>query len=98
MRIEQPQSAEVTGTAELLRCGGQQQQPPRLAGDEFDHPIRVTRLPGCPVQVMGLVDNHQVPLGDKRLFEPAGIPGEKIDRTQHQLLPEKWIERFALDV
>ena len=60
--IEQPQAAEVAGSAQLLRRGGQQQDPghPRREGR---HQV-VFRAGGGlgPAQVVGLVDDQQVPV------------------------------------
>ena len=67
LRVQQLQACKVALQTDLLRCGGEQQEPGVLAGQCGHEAIVFSRVVRRPVQVVGLIDHHQVPVCGQRL-------------------------------
>ena len=61
--VEQAQAAEVPGATQLLRGGREQEDAGRLGGEGGHQVVFQAGLGGAPAQVMGLVQDQQVPVG-----------------------------------
>ena len=84
--IEQLQQPVQLGGVELHGGGGEQQQVRGVVGQVGEEPVQDIRLvlvrgAGAPAGMVGLVDDHQVPLGAQQLAHPvrqvllAGVAG-----------------------
>ena len=82
--IEQAQTREMAGAAELLRGRCQQDQVRRGARELIDQCIVAAGGVGTPRQVVRFVDDSQIPAGGERLFgAPRRVAQEcKVDDDQ----------------
>ncbi len=81
-RIHQAQERVVLGGIELQRRRGEEQEAPGPRGQRLRHLVGALRA-----QVVGLVEDHQIPAGVgglRRLFLGAGEP---LQGRHHQLVP-----------
>ena len=75
--------------AELFRRCRQQQHSTSVRSQLFDRAVLIAGVFRRPLQVMGFVDDQQVPLCPQTLLKMFWIRGEKFDAAQHQLLAEE---------
>src|SRR5690606_30393516 len=76
--IEQPQPREMSLAAELLRGGREKNEPANAAGEIFDEAILRADLLGGPLEMMGFVDDEQIP----GRLEHLGGAGRVVDEKR----------------
>ncbi len=84
-RIQQPQAGEVALVTELIRGRGQQQHSGGLFGQSLDDLVGATRGFVVPLQMVGLVDNQQIPGGGVDLVEAGALLAQPLQTADHQL-------------
>ena len=85
-RVQQPQAGKVALVAELIRGGGQQQHAGDLFGQRLDDLVGAARRLVVPLQVVGLVDDQQIPGGGVGLVETGALLAQPLQAADHQLL------------
>ena len=90
-RIQEAQAGEVALGAELLGRGGEQQQGRGGRGEAFDEGVLGAGGVGRPLQVVGLVDDKQVPAGSHGLLSARRVVCEKGDAADDQLAVQKGV-------
>ena len=81
----------MTFRAELLGCGGEQQQGWRASGETFDERVLGAGGVGRPLQVVRLVDDEQVPSGLHGLLLARRVVCKKRDAANDQLAVQKGV-------
>src|SRR2546422_116030 len=91
IRVQQTQTRKVTGNTQLLRSRCQKEKTRCVAAKRVDQ--FVFRADGLrrPAQMMGFVDDEDVPTGSQCLFEPLLAPHEQFDARENELIIEEWI-------
>ena len=79
----------MPGLAELGRSGGEQEQSGGFARELFDELVFGAGRFGSPAEVVGLVDNHQIPAGFDDLGAAIVHRRQKGDAGQGELAGEK---------
>ena len=98
--IEEAQAREVAGEAELSGRGGEEQEARCALRECFDERVLGAGGVGCPLEVMRLVDDDEVPAGGEGLFAALLDVGEESDARESELgAVERIFSRIAgLDV
>ena len=95
-RIEQAQPGEMAFRAELLGGGGEQEQPGGFGGQGFHDAVGDPGLIGVPLEMVGFVDNEQVPAGFQGLGGAGRIFAQERQAAEHQLTVEERVDaRFV---
>jgi hypothetical protein len=89
--VEQAEAGEVAFGPELLRGGGEQEEARDARGEGLDEGILGAWGEGMPGEVMGLIDDEQIPPGLERLFGPAGLGAEEGEAAEDELAIEEGI-------
>ncbi|MND14628.1 hypothetical protein D3C80_48180 [compost metagenome] len=82
--------------SQLLRRGGQQQDPRHALGQLFNRLIFTARRLFAPHQVVRLIDDHQVPFGIAQVLKALLAAANKIQRADNQLLGFKRVVGIVL--
>ncbi len=85
----------MTFGAELLRRGGEKQNAGDTLGDGFDDLIGNARRFDGPFEVMGFIDDEEIPTGVGGLCGTFGRAAKQGERAEHELAVE---ERIALGI
>src|SRR5881396_2683681 len=77
--------------AELIRSRGEQKKPRCLAAQRFNQRILRADVFRGPAEMVGFVNNENVPAGRYGLLSPVLILYEQADAAQQKLIVEKGI-------
>ena len=89
VRVEQAQAGEVTFGPQLLGGCGEQNHPGRGAGEGVDQLVSGAGRLGTPGQMVGFVDDEQIPSGGDYLGQPVGVAQQKLRAAHDALFVEK---------
>ena len=89
VRVQQPQAREVALHAQLFRRGGEQQQAGAGARQPLDALIGFRRRVLGPLQVVGFIHHHRVPLGGGQGVDVAAF--QEGGAAQNQLLGQEGV-------
>ena len=95
--VEQAEAGEVSLEAELLRGGGEEEQPGNGSGKGFDEGIFGGGFGRGPAEMVGFIDDEQVPTRLTGLIGALGIRGEEVEGADHELAVEKGIRAGGVE-
>ena len=86
LEVEQAETREMAGFTELLRGGGDEEDVGSFGREGFDQVVFGAGLLRGPAEVMGFIDDEEVPIGRGGLGEAVGTLAEKIDAGDDELV------------
>jgi len=86
-RIEQPQTGEMAGPAQLFRCCGYEQHAGGGGAERARQIVGRSRID----QMMGLIDHQHVPASRRGQRPPFRTAGQQLHAAEYQLILEKGI-------
>jgi hypothetical protein len=96
--VKQAQAAEVPGVPQLLRGGREQQDAGSLGGEGGHQVVCQAGLGGAPAQVMGLVQDQQVPVGLQHRPGRGGGGQQPLQGTEGLRLGEEGVVAGGRDL
>ena len=94
--IQQAQTRKVAFHTQLFRGGGQQQYAWHAFRQLFYRHIFTARRLFAPDEVVGFIDNQQIPLGIAQVFQTLLVTAGEVQRTDHQLFGFERVKRIVL--
>ena len=89
--VEESEACEVAGHAELFGGRGQEQEAGDDLAEGFNHGVLGAGGFGSPAEVMGFVDDEEIPSGGDGLFASARCCSEETEAGDDELVVEEGI-------